>query len=75
MAIYRFTFIIALQPPYIFYHYVVAQVNKLDFIAQSLPVQVRSEIRNVKVTAKCSARDRGEEYGRNIIDHLLYFVA
>jgi len=64
-------FIIALQTPYIFYHYILAHVNKLAFIAHSLPVQIGSDIRNVKVSAKCSARDRGEEYGRNIIDHSL----
>ena len=66
-------FIIAIETPYIFNHYTVAEVNA--FIAQHLPVQIRSEIRNVKVIAKCNVRDRGEEYGRNIIDHSLYFVA
>ena len=76
MAIYRFTlYIIALETPYIFYLYIVAQVNKLAFIAQNLPVQIRSEKGNLKVIAKCSVGDRGEEYDRNIIDRSLYFVA
>ena len=56
-------FIIAIETPYIFNHYTVAEVNA--FIAQHLPVQIRSEIRNVKVIAKCNVRDRDEEYGRN----------
>ena len=30
--------IIALEKPYIFYHYIVVQVNKLAFIAQNLPI-------------------------------------
>ena len=37
-------FMIVSQTSYIFYHYILAQVNKLPFIAQSLPVQIRSEI-------------------------------
>ena len=76
MAIYRFTlYIIALKTPYIFYLYTVAQVDKLAFIAQNLPVEIRSEKGNLKVVAKCSARDRGEEYDRNINYHSLYIFS
>ena len=50
-------FIIALERLYIFYHLIVAQVIKLAFRVQNLPVHIRSEIRNVDVIAKCSTRD------------------
>ena len=54
-------FIIVLQTLYMFYHYILAQVNKLPFIAQSLPVQVCSEIRYVKVTAKSALEIEGKK--------------
>ena len=54
-------FIIVLQTSYMFYHYILAQVNKLPFIAHSLPVQIRSEIRYVKVTAKSALEIEGKK--------------
>ena len=54
-------FIIVLQTWYMFYHYILAQVNKLPFIAHSLPVQIRREIRYVKVTAKSALEIEGKK--------------
>ena len=58
-------FIIVLQTSYIFYHYILAQVNKLPFIAQSLQYKYAVRYETWKLQLSQRSRSRGRKWSQH----------